>query len=103
MIAIGGLGGSGTRAVAEVFKQTGIYMGDDLNRANDNLLFTRLFKNPDWYKTATEKNIQERLEIFERYMAQDAITPSDFVKICRTASSNKIFRSDTKFYINDHE
>ena len=50
MIAIGALGGSGTRAVAQVFLEAGIYMGDDLNRANDNLIFTRLFKDPNWYK-----------------------------------------------------
>jgi len=100
MIAIGGMGGSGTRAVAEIFGQAGLYMGDDLNGANDNLFFTRLFKDPCWYKSASENNIEERLEIFERYMGQGSITPSDFVKICRVATSNKVYRSDTRFYIN---
>lgn len=43
-IAIGGLGGSGTRGVAEVVRRLGYYIGDDLNEANDNLWFTLLFK-----------------------------------------------------------
>lgn len=41
IIAIGGLGGSGTRAVAEVFIQAGLFMGDELNKSNDTLVFTR--------------------------------------------------------------
>ena len=46
VIAIGALGGSGTRAIAQVLMDAGIYLGDSLNNANDNKLFTRLFKNP---------------------------------------------------------
>jgi hypothetical protein len=44
-VAIGGVGGSGTRLVAEIVKQLGYFIGDDLNHANDNLLFTLLFKD----------------------------------------------------------
>jgi hypothetical protein len=43
-IAIGGIGGSGTRIVAEFLKQAGYHLGSDLNEANDNLWFTLLFK-----------------------------------------------------------
>lgn len=99
MIAIGGLGGSGTRAVAKVFTQAGVYMGDDLNGVNDNLLFTRLFKNPKWYRSASEKEVRKRFDIFERYMSQGAITLSDFVEIYRSATSNEIFRSKIECYI----
>lgn len=45
-MVIGGLGGSGTRVVAEILIQSGFYLGQDLNRENDNLLFTYLFKHP---------------------------------------------------------
>lgn len=38
-VAIGGVGGSGTRIFASIAKELGIYMGDTLNRANDNLFF----------------------------------------------------------------
>lgn len=44
VIAIGALGGSGTRICAQILIELGVFMGHDLNNANDNLLFTRLFK-----------------------------------------------------------
>ncbi len=45
-LVIGGNGGSGTRLVAEILIQAGLFMGYDLNRSSDNLLFTYLFKRP---------------------------------------------------------
>lgn len=49
MIVIGGLGGSGTRLIAGIIRESGIYLGDDLNESLDNLSFTLLFKRPRWY------------------------------------------------------
>jgi hypothetical protein len=46
-IAVGGVGGSGTRVVAAILKEAGIRIGDDLNHALDNLWFTLLFKHRD--------------------------------------------------------
>lgn len=43
-VAVGGVGGSGTRIVAQLLRETGIHMGDDLNDASDTLWFTLLFK-----------------------------------------------------------
>lgn len=43
-VAIGGVGGSGTRLVAQVVQALGVHLGDDLNQALDNLWFTLLFK-----------------------------------------------------------
>jgi hypothetical protein len=43
-VAIGGVGGSGTRVVAGIIRSFGYYIGSDLNSANDNLWFTLLFK-----------------------------------------------------------
>lgn len=42
--AIGGLGGSGTRATAMLVRNCGCWLGGDLNEALDNLWFTLLFK-----------------------------------------------------------
>lgn len=42
--AIGGLGGSGTRAAALIVRNCGCWIGDDLNNALDNLWYTLLFK-----------------------------------------------------------
>ena len=47
-IAIGGLGGSGTRVVAQIVRELGVDIGPDLNGANDNLWFTLLFVRPRW-------------------------------------------------------
>lgn len=44
-VAVGGVGGSGTRVVAQVLDALGLYLGDDLNDAGDNLWFTLLFKH----------------------------------------------------------
>jgi hypothetical protein len=43
-VAIGGIGGSGTRVGAALLQMLGYYIGDDLNEALDNLWFTLLFK-----------------------------------------------------------
>jgi hypothetical protein len=44
-VAVGGVGGSGTRLVAELLRALGFHMGDQcLNRASDALWFTLLFK-----------------------------------------------------------
>jgi len=43
-VAIGGIGGSGTRVVATFLHMLDYYLGDDLNESLDNLWFTLLFK-----------------------------------------------------------
>ena len=51
-VIIGGVGGSGTRVVAEIISHLGFYIGDDLNPAKDNLGFLLLFKRPRWFRRA---------------------------------------------------
>lgn len=49
-VAIGGVGGSGTRLVKEIITSAGFYMGNDLHRVNgDDLWFNLLFFRPNWY------------------------------------------------------
>lgn len=64
LVCICGLGGSGTRVYAEIIKQAGVDIGIDLNPQNDNLLFTRLFKDPIWYESKKKEDFQSRLELF---------------------------------------
>lgn len=45
-VAVGGVGGSGTRLVARILADLGYAIGGDLNESNDNLTFTLLFKTP---------------------------------------------------------
>lgn len=46
-LAIGGVGGSGTRLIARLLLELGWYLGEDLNGAHDNLWFTLLFKRAE--------------------------------------------------------
>lgn len=98
IIAIGALGGSGTRAVAEVFIKAGLYMGDELNGANDNLLFTRLFKNPDWYRTSSIEEKRERFKIFEKYMRGDNLRDEEYNELNFAANNNSVFKKDINLY-----
>ena len=59
-IAIGGVGGSGTRLIAAIVKSLGYYIGSDLNQANDNLWFTLFFVRRTLFP-----NLHNRAEIDE--------------------------------------
>ena len=72
-VVIGGLGGSGTRVIAEIVEELGYYLGDDLNRPKDNLIFTLLFRRPSWWMkmqtdSKTSTAIDNGLNIFEKSM-----------------------------------
>ena len=70
-IVVGGVGGSGTRVVAQILGELGVYLGADLNKPADNLWFTLLFKRPAWFRRASERNpaaILAGLDVFERIM-----------------------------------
>lgn len=69
IVFIGGLGGSGTRAVAGAVAALGYYPGGCLNVSNDNLVFTELFKRPDWLRAGPPAaEIKARLRLFEAVM-----------------------------------
>lgn len=69
-LAIGGIGGSGTRAVAQFFKDLGYFMGYDLNEPNDNLLYTLLFKRKDIF-LLTEEELRYRMQLFYKILSTD--------------------------------
>jgi hypothetical protein len=48
-VVIGGVGGSGTRVLAQILMDMGFYMGGDLNQVFDFLWFTFLFNRPKWF------------------------------------------------------
>lgn len=54
-VAIGGVGGSGTRLIASLLQKAGYYLGDDLNEPLDNLWFTFLLKRRELWPI--EQNI----------------------------------------------
>ncbi len=65
-VAIGGVGGSGTRAVASILRSLGYCIGADLNSANDNLWFTLLFKRPELLSVPPEHADFERSALLFR-------------------------------------
>jgi hypothetical protein len=70
-VVVGGIGGSGTRVVAEVLRALGMYIGTDLNDASDNLWFTMLCKLPRWdlgFDTHDAPRVSGSLELLERAM-----------------------------------
>ena len=46
--AVGGVGGSGTRVIAEILAECGHYIGGFINPSSDNLWFTFLLRRPEW-------------------------------------------------------
>lgn len=74
-VVIGGVGGSGTRVVAEIIAQMGIYIGDDLDAALDNLWFLLLFKRPKWFRKSQHRksDIFTGLTLFTKAMFHQRI------------------------------
>ena len=62
-VAVGGLGGSGTRVVAEILHHAGVSIGNDLNRSLDDMLFTFIFRRHETAKTSAQQ-ITELAELY---------------------------------------
>lgn len=72
-VAIGGLGGSGTRVLAALLQAAGVYIGPCLNTALDNLWFTFLFKRQEWARRPhtvipSDSDISGSVHLFHRAM-----------------------------------
>lgn len=67
-VAIGGLPGSGTRLAAYLVREFGIYIGDDLTDALDNLWFGLLLASrPAWHRAHSDQ-ASVALRVFEKVM-----------------------------------
>lgn len=94
-VAIGGVGGSGTRVIAEILIQLGFYLGKDMNPARDNLWFTLLFKRPDWFfkkVTRKESHIMKGLSIFEKAMTAHGKPHSEELSFIMRAVVEMMFK-----------
>lgn len=94
IVCIGGLGGSGTRVYSQILQTCGYFIGNDLNKELDNLLFTRLFKNVAWYSEASNDEIKQRLAWFRIIMEGKKDIPLRQIKLA--ILNNKTF-STSKF------
>lgn len=88
-VAIGGVGGSGTRVIAWALERLGYFMGHDLNHAHDNLSFTLLFKHRRMVD-CSDAEFAAALDIFNRAMSGGDLTWSslDLAHIDRAASDS---------------
>ena len=68
-VVVGGLGGSGTRLVATLLAEFGIFLGHDLNRELDNLAFTLLFKRRE-VLASSDAEIDRDLRLFATMMTR---------------------------------
>ncbi|HMB44173.1 MAG TPA: sulfotransferase [Luteimonas sp.] len=68
-VAVGGLGGSGTRLIATLLTEFGIFLGRDLNKELDNLAFTLLFKRRELL-ASTDAEIDSDLRLFATMMTR---------------------------------
>jgi len=66
-VIIGGVGGSGTRLIAQVFRELGYYFGYDINDSNDNLWFTLIINRPE-VLNYSQKEFNELCDIFMKGM-----------------------------------
>lgn len=98
IIAIGALGGSGTRAVAQTLMDSGVCMGKVLNDSNDNLLFTHLLKNPDWYKRVNGKDelIKARMDLFLKIMHGHSLSFKEKYLFAKAVYTNPLVSTTKK-------
>ena len=67
-IVVGGVGGSGTRVVAQMLLEANVFLGGMLNESNDNLWFTLLLRRPEWLEKAGKSEVRFLQEIFFKAM-----------------------------------
>lgn len=75
-------------------------MGDDLNDSFDNLLFTRIFKNPEWYRKVNSRGIERRFQVFSKVMRHERINASDLLVLRNAIRSNKTYPSTREYLKN---
>lgn len=85
-VAIGGVGGSGTRLIAQILKDLGFYIGSDLNEANDNLWFTLLFKRIE-ILSETDGEFDELVQIFLNGMIENKEFTKSQIKLINNLST----------------
>ena len=64
-VVVGGVGGSGTRVIAQLLQSLDFDMGSDLNESLDDLSFTTLFKRPSlWPLQDHISQLNEALDVY---------------------------------------
>lgn len=90
--AIGGLGGSGTRATAMLVRNCGCWLGGDLNEALDNLWFTLLFKRAS-VLTDVDARLKALFTLFLARMRGEIPGPEMTDQLAALASQDRLGHS----------
>lgn len=89
IMAIGGVGGSGTRVIADILAKCGYFTGYDLNESSDTLLFTLLFKHQS-ILTYSEDEFDYLLQIFIKIMSSNvSLTKDELTLLQKLASKHR--------------
>jgi hypothetical protein len=106
-LVIGGLGGSGTRAVARTVEHLGVSLGSVLNRSHDNLWFTLLCKQPGWLdeRAAAERpdlEIVARLQLLEAMLWGAPLTAVQLQLLSAAAAHMATYGHDARGSLSGH-
>jgi hypothetical protein len=86
-VVIGGIGGSGTRMIAQIVAASGYFLGADLNEAYDNLWFTLLFKRPDVLALSAAEFHRRLAILFKAMVGVAEVTNDDREIVLELASA----------------
>lgn len=89
-VVVGGVGGSGTRVVAEILQRLGYFIGADLNESLDNLWFSMLFKRNQWFvaeRSAADPELLASWELFDKAMGNGPKLTRDERKLVAVAQA----------------
>lgn len=100
IVAIGALGGSGTRVVAQIISNLGVDIGDNLNYENDNLIFTALFRMPKWYQNTSQNDIRKRFVLFDKWMNRKRLTTAEKYLLLKSSLTNNATQRNYIYYYN---
>lgn len=107
-IIIGGVGGSGTRLIAQILMDIGYYFGNELNESNDNLWYMLLFKRVGVLHLS-DKDFSETLNILVTALSKKGSlsnkqknTVNQIAKIDRNFYNKDGFQRLAKSLINNH-
>lgn len=78
-IIVGGVGGSGTRVVAKILEESGVFLGNHLNVMKDNLLFLVL-ESPSRVQWPYER-LRPFIELFEKLHFGKSLRPMDWLRL----------------------
>lgn len=91
VIGIGGIGGSGTRVVADILVRLDIYIGDWLKHTKDNLAFTALLRDSSLMARDQNIEVSRRIELFVKYMKSNKLSLKEAIDFHKTAKRNSFY------------